>query len=87
MKPLNENAFSFKQISRQIMPGIMLFIFLWVWIPNAYNEPGHEPTISIEEEVSESIIDSIKNPAYGLVMVKFPIELTTPVSLHSTNTI
>jgi alpha-N-arabinofuranosidase len=45
--------------------------------PNAYNEPGKEPKIAIVEEKFTSTIDSIKIPAYGLVMVKFPIEKTT----------
>lgn len=42
--------------------------------PNAYNEPGKEPSIIIENKKFAETIDSIKIPAYGLVMVKFPVE-------------
>lgn len=41
--------------------------------PNAYNEPGKEPLIRIEENKFAETIDSIKIPAYGLVIVKFPV--------------
>lgn len=45
--------------------------------PNAYNEPGKDPSVVIEEQYHNRTIDSILIPAYGLVMVKFPIEKRT----------
>jgi alpha-L-arabinofuranosidase len=43
--------------------------------PNAYNEPGKEPVIKIEEESSDQVIDSVLIPAYGLILMKYKIEL------------
>ena len=44
--------------------------------PNAYNQPGINPKIAILSEKFSGIIDSIKIPAYGLVMIKFSVEKT-----------
>jgi alpha-L-arabinofuranosidase len=50
--------------------------------PEAFNEPGKDPNIAIQEEKNNEKIDSIKIPGYSIVMVKFPIKIV-PVGIES----
>lgn len=49
--------------------------------PEAYNKPGNESEIVINEEKFDTKIDSILVPPYSIVMVKFPIK-SIPVKVE-----